>query len=149
MDYKAAIRNLFDSFTWNYTKQECPEMYRYKNEKWKDVLEKIHLFEDLSQQEEIPDHMISYLLDYIATNEQIESFINECIAPYVQNVTVGKDSTDEFYRSIEIYNRQMANNISDEHMVVLLTPIYTAASLIQNAYLFVNDIVLEIIQTKH
>ena len=79
MDYTAAIKNLFDSFTWSYTKEQCPEMYRYKTEKWKDVLEKIQLFEDQATEEEIPENMILYLLDYITSNEQIESFINECI----------------------------------------------------------------------
>ena len=141
MDVNSAVKNLLDSFRWSYSKKDCPEMYQYKIEKLKDVIDKIHMFEDLAEEEEIPNNMILYLLDYIANNEVVESFINECIAPFVQNTTIGSDVTDEFYRSIEIYNRQISH-VDDQHMVVILTPIYTASSLIQNAYLFVNDLVM-------
>ncbi len=136
----AEIRKMFESFQWSYSNENCQEMFGYTIEDYQNIVNQCRYFENTLELEQLENYQILYLLDYINTDPMIESFMNECIAPYVRNDTVGKDISDEFYRSIDIYNQHIAN-IEVNESVVLLTPIFTAASLIQNAYLFINDLI--------
>lgn len=87
----------------------------------------------------IEEDNIQKIVDYIKTSKIFEIYINEFIAPLVPGELVGGNIIRQFMSSINVHE-QILKQKQEVEGAVIIAPVMVAASLIQNAFLFIIEI---------
>lgn len=133
------INDIVLAFKQEFKADECEELYQLAQQDILFTKEKLREFIHQGLSEDITHYELESLFEFIQTNTVMEVYINEIIAPFAPGMMIGKNIETEFVGSIGIYNR-FASEKEQQVGAIMIAPIVVVCSLIQNAYLFVNDI---------
>lgn len=126
------MQQIVDAFKQRFEISSCLDFYNIDTKIVSKTIDELNSF--INDGEEIDD-----LIEYIQNNNVFEKYINELIAPLVPSELVGENVNRQFFSSIGMYE-QIAKQKQEVQGTIVIAPVMVSASLIQNAYLFVNDI---------
>lgn len=133
------IKDITAAFKQTFEPQQCKEFYQLTNIQVAFTITKLKQFILHSTLENISQLQLEELFAFIQKDEVIETYMNEFIAPNAPGMMIGKNVEGEFIGSIGLYN-QFAKEIKKQEGSIMLAPILIVSAVIQNAYLFINDI---------
>ena len=133
-----ALKEIVKAFKQDFKPEQCENFYRLTNEQ---LIFTIGRLKQLMYHtnEEITPFDLEGLFYFIQQDEVVEIFMNELIAPYTPGRMVGSNLEGEFVRSIGMYDH-FSKEIGNQEGAIMIAPILVVCSIIQNAYLFINDL---------
>lgn len=140
MDLDLPIKDIVDVFKQDFKPQECSGIYNLTHQDIIYTMTKLKQFILHAQLEEVSEDELKELFQFINEDEILETYINEIIAPFAPTTMVGQTLESEFVGSIGIYNR-FALEKEKQQGAIMIAPILVVCTLIQNAYLFIDDVV--------
>ncbi len=135
------IKDIVEAFKQDFNPQECEGIYNLTHQDIIFTITKLKQFILHAQLQEITFSELEELFNFIQSDEVLETYINELVAPFAPGMMVGQTLESEFVGSIGIYDR-FAYEKERQGGTIMIAPILVVCTLIQNAYLFINDIML-------
>lgn len=135
------IKDIVEAFKQDFNPQECEGIYNLTHQEIIFTITKLKQFILHAQLQEVTFTELEALFNFIQNDDILETYINELIAPFAPGVMVGQTLESEFVGSIGIYDR-FAHEKERQGGTIMIAPILVVCTLIQNAYLFINDMML-------
>lgn len=141
MQMDIPIKDIVDAFKQDFDPHECEGLYNLTHQEIIFTLAKLKQFVLHSQLQDITLEELEALFEFIQNDEILEVYINELVAPFAPGMMIGKTLESEFVGSIGIYDR-FASEKEKQGGTIMIAPILVVCTLIQNAYLFINEMML-------
>lgn len=133
------LEQLVQSFKEEFKETECQEFYRIDQEVIEAKINAFNYFIEKMENDEVQIDDLKRLLEFIQNDDVLEIFMNEFITPYAPGKMVASTLEGEFVGSIGVYDR-FTGEKDKQVGAIMIAPILVVCSIIQNGYLFIQDI---------
>ena len=125
------FNEIMKAFKKDYNKEGCQDFFTLTTTQLLDTKAKLESY--LEDKEDLDS-----LCHYIEEDDVLAVFINDFIVNDTPANMVGSSIESEFINSIHVFER-FAQELDNQQGAVIIAPLIVVCPVIQNAYLFVND----------